>query len=130
MTSSDNILKSKRVLLVDDEPCITELLSEYLEGHEMTCKIAASGNSAFELLRKSEFDLVISDIKMPNGDGIELAKKIKKYILPPPPIILISGYFTLSKDQLAQISVFSFLEKPVDLSLLIKNIENVFYEWV
>ena len=81
-----------RLLLVDDEASILEMMSEYLRetGHQV--ETASSVREASErIFRKKEtFDVVITDRRMPNGDGLELMKKIQKQSAQLP-VILISG---------------------------------------
>ena len=66
-----------RILVVDDEESIREFLEIMLkkEGYEVTC--AADGQIALDLIKKKSFDLVISDLQMPNVTGIELLKQVK-----------------------------------------------------
>lgn len=70
--------KSKKVLIVDDEPNILELYSEVLSDAGFIIDIANNGNEALQKLEESEFDLVLLDIMMNDGpDGIECLKIIK-----------------------------------------------------
>ncbi len=78
------------VLVADDEPGIRELLQHWITrtGNQVTC--AASGDEAVRFLRSAHFDLVITDIVMPDGDGFELIASIKLH-QPQARIIAISG---------------------------------------
>jgi DNA-binding response OmpR family regulator len=67
------------VLIVEDNPDISKYLEENL-GENYTCIKAADGIEALECLEKNEFDLIISDVMMPNMDGFEFRKKVKENI--------------------------------------------------
>lgn len=68
---------SARVLLVDDDPKITRLLSNYLEQHGYRVSVTHDGNAAMEQLTAESWDLVVLDIMLPGMDGFELLKKIR-----------------------------------------------------
>jgi Response regulator containing CheY-like receiver, AAA-type ATPase, and DNA-binding domains len=65
-----------RILIVDDEASIRALLGQHLqqEGHEVT--LAADGSAGLEALGKAEFDLVLTDVRMPGMSGLELLAEI------------------------------------------------------
>src|SRR6185503_19884560 len=68
-----------RVLVVDDEESIREFLEIMLrkEGHEVTC--AEDGQQALDIIKKKSFDLVISDLQMPNLTGIEMLRQVRDH---------------------------------------------------
>ncbi len=78
------------VLLTDDEEHIRQLICNWLEqaGHRVTC--AATGNEASALAKKAAFDLVVTDILMPDGDGVELIAALK-VSQPAARVLAISG---------------------------------------
>ena len=61
-----------KILIVDDEPDILELIAEEFNHHGHVVSIASSGNEAIEFLKKGKFDFVVSDFKMPNGSGLDI----------------------------------------------------------
>jgi CheY-like chemotaxis protein len=79
------------VLVVDDQPVLCELLSEYLtsDGHSVTT--AVDPQKALELFRAQPFDLVITDLAMDGITGTELAAELKR-LAPSVPIVLLTGY--------------------------------------
>lgn len=81
----------KRVLVVDDEAVIREGMKRILEGAGYSVETFGSGYSAIERMQDHEFDLVITDLKMPGMNGIEVLKSIK-ILQPEVPVILITGY--------------------------------------
>ncbi|MBT0663354.1 sigma-54 dependent transcriptional regulator [Geobacter pelophilus] len=81
----------KKVLVVDDEAVIREGMKRILDGAGYAVETFASGYSAIERMQDHEFDLVITDLKMPGMNGIEVLKSIK-ILQPEVPVILITGY--------------------------------------
>ena len=82
--------KPQSILVVDDEPEICQSVQRCLvaSGHKVKC--ASSGNEACRLLETHRFDVVITDILMPDGDGLDLMDACKK-VVPTPRIVAISG---------------------------------------
>jgi signal transduction histidine kinase/CheY-like chemotaxis protein/HAMP domain-containing protein len=74
---SREVLRGRRVLVVDDEPDIARLIADQLEPFEVACTIATGGAEALELLRTSDFDAVTLDILMPRVDGFEVLRQIR-----------------------------------------------------
>jgi CheY-like chemotaxis protein len=87
---TDTITTSLSILIADDEDGIRKLLVHWLEraGHTVTC--VTGGHAAARLLRAQRFDLVITDIVMPEGDGYELIAEFRK-VQPSTRILAISG---------------------------------------
>jgi len=83
-------MKSK-ILIVDDDPMVRNLLSEQLQIHGYTTAVAASGKEALEILLKEEFDLIISDVRMYPMDGVELLQQVS-ILYPEMAKILLTGY--------------------------------------
>src|SRR5205085_1928785 len=79
-----------RILVVDDEASIRELLSKTLALAEYQVETAADGSTALARLREMAYDLVIADLKMPGMDGLMLIRQIKR-LQPDLPIIIITG---------------------------------------
>ena len=80
----------KKILLVDDEGAIRSLVRVVLASDDREFVEACNGTEAQEILETSEFDLVISDVIMPDCDGIELVMAIRRK-LPKVPVIVMSG---------------------------------------
>jgi CheY-like chemotaxis protein len=83
--------RTLRVLVVDDQEVICELIAEYLHGDGHTTAMAYRGDDALELFRTQGFDLVITDQSMPAMNGAQLAGAIKQ-IAPEVPVILLTGF--------------------------------------
>lgn len=105
--------KKAEILVADDDPLLLELLVDTLTtiGHQATG--VEDGLQALQQLEKAHYDLVISDVKMPNMDGLQLLGEIRKRY-PAMPVLFISAY--LSQDMLVSINPDGFLAKPFRIS--------------
>jgi excisionase family DNA binding protein len=101
-----------RVLVVDDEASIRELLSKTLALAEYDVDTAPDGRAAIERLRLGSYDLLIADLKMPGLDGLSLireAKRLKTEL----PVIIITGFSTESSAiEAVNLGVAGYLTKP------------------
>ena len=68
----------ERILIVDDEPLVSDIIAKCLEAEDYDCDIADSAETALESLKHSKYALVVSDINMPGKSGIELLSIIKE----------------------------------------------------
>jgi excisionase family DNA binding protein len=101
-----------RILVVDDEASIREMLQRTLAMAEYDVDVAADGRSALERMRRSAYDLLITDLKMPAMDGITLIREAKR-IQPDLPVIIITGYSTeASAIEAVNLGVTGYLTKP------------------
>ncbi len=116
------------LLIVDDEPSIRNGLAQALPFSEMNIKVAGlagSGNEALDMIRLQTPDIVLTDIKMPNGNGLDLIKSAKKLGLHSR-FIIMSGYddFQFAKTAL-QYGVEDYLLKPIKKEELIQALLKV-----
>lgn len=104
----------KRVLVADDEEDILELLSELLHRWGYDPVTAKNGREALETFKKQHFDLVLTDLKMPEMDGLELLRKIREED-PRVPALVLTGYPTIdSAIQAMQEGAYDYLIKPIN----------------
>lgn len=80
-----------RILIVDDEDYVRDLIRNALEPCGFEIATAASGEEALEELQRAEFDLVLSDVVMPGMEGLELLKQIRKRH-PGVKVVILTGY--------------------------------------
>lgn len=112
------------LLLVDDDASLLTLLGMRLTSEGFTVTTAQSGQEALRLLRRSKIDLVISDLRMDEMDGIALFGEIQKRH-PGMPVILLTAHGSIPDAVAAtQLGVFSFLTKPVDREALYRAIDD------
>ncbi len=107
-------MASERILIVDDEDGMRRLLSRVLsrEGYETSA--VGSGAEALRLVANERFDLVVTDIKMPEMDGLELLAELKEYE-PSLPIIVITAYGTIENAvQALRSGDYDYIAKPFE----------------
>jgi CheY-like chemotaxis protein len=120
-----DLLKDSSLLFVDDEDSIRESFADMFPSFFKEVEVASDGLEALEKYKQRAFDLVISDIRMPNMDGIELSRAIKD-INPKQPIIVVSAhseseYFM----QLIESGIDGFILKPIKPKLLFDKISQI-----
>ncbi|HHP7234756.1 MAG TPA: sigma-54-dependent transcriptional regulator [Desulfobacterales bacterium] len=107
------------ILIVDDEKNYPRILGAVLEEEGFEIQTANSGKEALEILEASDVDLVLTDMKMPSMDGIELLEKIKTKD-PELPVIMMTAYGTVDKAvEAMQKGAYSYILKPFDNERLI-----------
>ncbi|MGB2769490.1 MAG: sigma-54 dependent transcriptional regulator [Candidatus Zixiibacteriota bacterium] len=101
-----------RILVVDDEEIVLKSCRKILEGGGHEVLTVLSGQGAFDILEKEPIDIVITDIKMPGIDGIQVLERVKeKY--PDIAVIMITGYSTVqSAVQAMKLGAFEYIPKP------------------
>jgi len=118
-------MNSKKLLIVDDEPGIRESLQEYLEFEGFNVSVASCGEEALVLVRDNSFDLIISDIRMPHGDGKFLVQKLRERDLLNPPVLFMSGFTDMSVEEAYHIGARGILSKPFQPQDLISRIQSL-----
>lgn len=111
--------KKKRILFVDDEPKILQGLRRMLRSKRREWKMTfvEGGRKALDLLNKETFDVLVTDIRMPGVDGVELLKKVRKQY-PSTMRIVLSGYADKEVVLHAINLIHQFLSKPCDSDML------------
>lgn len=113
----DEVLQ-KRVLIVDDEETFRGILRSFVESLGYWCAEAASGRAALGLLKKTRFPIVISDIVMPEMDGLELLRAIRKHYSDVD-VLIVSAYGdNYSPMKIVESGASDFLAKPFSLEQL------------
>ena len=107
-----------KALIIDDERDICELIEMSLMGQDITCTSAYSVKAAIKALKEEQFNFVISDIKLPDGDGLDLLAHIQKHY-PGLPVCMITAHGNMDTAIRAlKLGAFDFVNKPFDLKQL------------
>ena len=107
-----------RALVVDDEPDIRELLELTLSRMDISCRSTANINEARQALNEDHFDLCLTDMRLPDGNGIELVEYIQRFF-PDLPTAVITAHGNMeSAVRALKAGAFDFVSKPVDLHIL------------
>lgn len=117
--------RKNNILLVDDDIDLREAMAWILRSNNFCVDEAVDGAMGLDLVRAHQYDLIISDLQMPNCDGIGFLKKVFKSILPHPPMIVISGGAQEKYSELQSLGVCNILAKPVTTETLIKHVREV-----
>src|SRR5437667_66546 len=119
-----SLKRKKRVLAIDDEPAMTEWLKILLEHAGYEVKTALIGTRGEELFKTWRPDSVITDVMLPDVDGIELVRKFKQ-IDPEAEVIVITGQGNIPRSvEAVKAGAFDFLEKPVDAERLLDKLKK------
>ena len=117
-------MANKRTLIVDDEPDIRELLEITLGRMKLETVAAADLASAIELVKNETFDLCLTDMQLPDGNGLELVKFITTN-QPELPVAMITAFGSVDTAISAlKAGAFDFLQKPIDLEQLRSLVES------
>ena len=101
------------VLIIDDDLAMLELAEFHLQAQGYETARSQTGEQGLKLVEGSHFDVVLTDLQLPDLDGIEVVKQIKQ-LSPDSEIIMISGYASVSKAvEATKAGAFYFVEKPV-----------------
>lgn len=115
------------VLIVDDDPTILDLFQRAMKLAGLSCSVAQSGNTALEILDHEAIDVVITDINMPEMDGIELATQV--FERSSADVIVITGHARAYQyDDMINIGASDFVEKPFSIQEIILRIRRVLRE--
>ncbi len=115
-----------KILIIEDEAAIRRVLTKIILNENKDYRIdeAEDGLMGYNMLEKTDYDLVLCDIKMPKMDGVEVLEKVQK-IKPEIPFIMISGHGELETAvETMRLGAFDYISKPPDLNRLLNAIRN------
>ncbi len=113
-----------KVLLVDDEREFAQTLSERLIMRDMGSAVAYDGESALNLIKEDEPEVIIVDLKMPGIDGFDVLRKVKE-TRPEIEVIILTGHGHEADRQLCmELGAFAYLQKPLDINVLSETIQK------
>ena len=105
----------QRILVVDDDEAVCLMLSRALDGAAHHIEMANGGQEAIDRLRDNSFDLIITDLKMPAVDGVEVLRKAKE-LDPRCEVIVITGYASVkSAVEVMKLGAYDYISKPFNL---------------
>lgn len=117
-----------RLLVVDDESDVCEVLRQVLERHSYEVTIETTGRGALERLSRHSYDLVLSDVLMPETDGLALCRELAGH-LPRPPILLLTAHPDMAMlTEALRLGVRDFLTKPLALDALLEAVARILQE--
>lgn len=115
-----------KILIIEDEAAIRRVLKKIISEENESYRVeeAEDGLVGIEMVTKSDFDLVLCDIKMPKMDGVEVLEKIRA-LKPEIPVVMISGHGDLDTAvNTMRLGAFDYISKPPDLNRLLNTVRN------
>jgi YesN/AraC family two-component response regulator len=116
------ILKDVKILLVDDEPMLRDVLSMGFEIEGAIISEAENGEEAFEQIINNDFDIIVSDIRMPKCGGLELLDKIRECSQKTPEVVMMTGFQDVSEGKVKELGACGLFLKPNKIESLIELI--------
>ncbi len=115
-----------KILVVDDEEALREIIVDAIEPLGAKVYQASGGLEAIKIVHSNPVDLVISDIRMPLGSGVNLLKDIVALTVGRPKVILISGFADIEIADIYSLGADAFLSKPFNLDHLLMAVQRTF----
>jgi two-component system response regulator FixJ len=126
MKMADTI--KKHIFVLDDEPIVCKAIKETLENSNYKVTCFGDPVKCLTRLRSKKCDLLITDLKMPNKDGIEVSNEVQ-HLAPWVPVLMITGYGDIQKAIKAMIAgAIDFIEKPLDKKNFMQKIKSILKE--
>lgn len=117
-----SMLDGKKILVVDDDEMLRDAVADVFKFNGAEVTEAENGEIAFSLVQRNQYDVVFSDVRMPGGDGITLAKNISELPGDKPLMFIYSGFNDLTKEKAAELNILKVFEKPFEQKLMLKEI--------
>src|SRR5258708_2581984 len=114
--------KDHTLLIVDDEVDLREVLTYSLQRVGFKVLEAANGKEAFDIIKKQKIDLVVSDIQMPGGNGIELLDNIRANHHELPVLLFLTGFADISVEEAYNKGAEALFSKPFDFRIVLRTI--------
>ncbi|MEE4286810.1 MAG: sigma-54 dependent transcriptional regulator [Mariniphaga sp.] len=113
-----------KILVIDDERSIRNTLKDILEYEKYEVDLAEDGKMGLGMVKQTEYDIILCDIKMPGIDGIEVLEQMN-ILAPDSPVVMISGHGNIDTAvESIKKGAYDFIEKPLDLNRLLITIRN------
>ena len=113
-----------KILVVDDDNPSLENVARFLRLKGYQVEVASNGYEAGQLIDKTEFDLVLSDLIMPGVNGLDLLKRTRS-IAREVPVVLMSAFPGIEVTQIFERGAADFIPKPLDLDKLLSQLKRV-----
>jgi DNA-binding response OmpR family regulator len=114
--------RSPRVLIVEDDPAMSEMIATILSSQCINCLIRHSGSQAVKAFKNYDIDLIITDLRMGAGDGIELIESIRLSSFTP--VIIVTGYSREYADRVRFLENVAVVGKPFESEDLLEMAER------
>ncbi|MBC77817.1 MAG: hypothetical protein CME64_17560 [Halobacteriovoraceae bacterium] len=116
---------SGKILIVDDETSIADLMKDAFDFEGFEAHSLYSGNQAISFLKENPIDLIISDVRMPDGDGLKLLEYVNS-METPPKVVFITGHSEYTSESLKGSGAVEVFFKPLVVDQFIGKIKELF----
>ena len=116
-------MRKKTVLLLDDELYILKACQRALSRAGYAVAACSKGSDGLALIRQNIYDLVVTDLKMPGVDGIEILKEVKR-LHKNTSVIIMTGYPELAARETKELGTCGFITKPFDINELKQHVSR------
>ena len=122
MTSTQSTISAKhrKVLIVDDEVDICEIIAFDLQSQGYEVTLAVTGSEAMSAVQKHSFDFVVTDIRMPRFSGLNLLKELRQKSWELPVVVLMTGFSDVDQTEATALGAYGFINKPFATESLIE----------
>ena len=117
-------LSGKTVLVVDDEADLLEIICTEFESAGAKVLSTTSGNLALKILETKTVDAIVSDMRMPNGSGMDLLRGIGKKNQPLPVFVFITGFSNIENEDIYKAGAQAIFTKPCDFVEVVEAVEE------
>jgi len=118
-------INDQKILIVDDEESLLFVLKDFFDDEGFHTTTASSGNQACLIYDKNDFDVILCDVRMPDGDGLDFLNYINQQNKKKPLFIFASAYSDLDPNKAKEFGANDFFYKPLDINLVLKRIHEL-----
>jgi DNA-binding NtrC family response regulator len=119
----------KKLLIVDDELLIRDLLYDHFSSHDYQISMADTGQKALDILGSEDIDCILTDLKMPDMTGLELIQRARESVARDIPAVVITGFPSVeSAIEALRKRVFDYVVKPFNIKRLHDTVERAITE--
>ncbi|WP_277638441.1 sigma-54-dependent transcriptional regulator [Bacteroides graminisolvens] len=114
-----------KVLIIEDNQVLSRMLSNWLEGKGIQVELTSSAVKAKKMIETTHIDIILSDIRLPDGDGVEILKWLKKQKIDIPFIVMTDYAEVRSAVRAMKLGAEDYLPKPIDMEYFYQTINNI-----
>lgn len=123
--NQQGLSKEKKLLLVEDDSLMLEVLKELLSDSGVSVDTSVNGAEGYQKFSENNYDLIISDIQMPVLNGVEFLKKVRSKDSQSPKFMLLTGYSTYKNEEVFKLGANSLMNKPFEFDDLINEVQKL-----
>ena len=120
-------MRKKKVLVIDDERIVLDSITKILKEENFTVEVTLSGRQGLEWATQNNYDIVLTDLRMPDIGGMRILRDAKR-VKPAVPVVMITGFGTVkSAVQAMKLGAAEYLEKPFSPDQLVKTVNSALH---